>query len=112
MGLREAPSKKEVVKTIKLELELTMYLKPAWDFSWKDISNVSQFRYLVRTTQPQYVTIGYDRKYNTTEPTAAKQKSRIGGEREKETFNNSNIIIITVQYFSMNQFYMIKWKNK
>jgi hypothetical protein len=29
MGLREAPSKKEVVKTIKLELELTMYLKPA-----------------------------------------------------------------------------------
>lgn len=45
------------------------------DFKWKDISNISQFRYLVRTTQPQYVTIGYVRKSNTTESTTAKQKS-------------------------------------
>ncbi|RCH84654.1 hypothetical protein CU097_000830, partial [Rhizopus azygosporus] len=39
------------------------------DFKWKDISNISQFRYLVRTTQPQYVTISYVRKSNTTEST-------------------------------------------
>ncbi|CEG73565.1 hypothetical protein RMATCC62417_08921 [Rhizopus microsporus] len=45
------------------------------DFKWKDISNISQFRYLVRTTQPQCVTIGYVRKSNTTESTTAKQKS-------------------------------------
>lgn len=44
-------------------------------FRWKDISNISQFRYLVRMTQTNYVTIGYVRKSNTTEPAAAKYKS-------------------------------------
>lgn len=44
-------------------------------FKWKDISNISQFRYLVRTTQPYYVSIGYVRKLNTTKSSIAKQKS-------------------------------------
>ncbi|KAI9486943.1 MAG: hypothetical protein EXX96DRAFT_535145 [Benjaminiella poitrasii] len=42
---------------------------------WKDISNISQFRYLFRTTQLQFITIGYVRKSNTAESKTAKQKS-------------------------------------
>lgn len=45
------------------------------NFKWKDISNISQFRNLVRTTKLQYVTIGYARKSNTSETATAKQKS-------------------------------------
>lgn len=43
-------------------------------FTWKDINAISQFRSLVKSTQKEFVNIGYVHKSKTTESLIAKKK--------------------------------------
>ncbi|RCI01656.1 hypothetical protein CU097_015961 [Rhizopus azygosporus] len=44
-------------------------------FAWKDISNIREFRLLVRTTNNEFATIGYCRKSKTKESKSAVENS-------------------------------------
>ncbi|KAG0172635.1 hypothetical protein DFQ28_007651 [Apophysomyces sp. BC1034] len=53
---------------------LNVVKKEYRDFTWEDLSNIQEYRSLVKSSIASMYTVGYARKSNTNEPNAAKEK--------------------------------------
>ncbi|CEG79128.1 hypothetical protein RMATCC62417_13630 [Rhizopus microsporus] len=67
--------RKQIDNERKRGREINVVKEELRAFTWEDISNVKEFRHLVRTTSNDFVTIGYARKSRTRENKSAVESS-------------------------------------
>ncbi|RCI01657.1 hypothetical protein CU097_015965, partial [Rhizopus azygosporus] len=70
-----ATKRKQINNKRKRGREINVVKEELRAFSWKDISNIKEFRLFVRTMINDFVTIGYCRKSRTRENKSAVESS-------------------------------------